>query len=87
MDGQIGSTSGASLAKKLRNYPGKWKLIRHLIFLLEGIENKTPIISLSGDSIEKQMEEYKNVYISDFLRKPITKAKLEYSVNEALHNA
>ena len=39
-----------------------------------------PIISISGDSIEKQKEIYKNYNISDYLQKPISKQFLIESI-------
>jgi hypothetical protein len=64
----------------------KYELLKVIFILLRfGVENtekKTPIISLSGNSIKKQKKDFENLDISCFLRKPISRVNLEAAIKQ-----
>ena len=68
MDNQLPDGRGSQFSTQIRCYEG----IYIYIYLAEaGNKGQVPICSISGDDLEKQMEDYKDLEIDHFMQKPV----------------
>jgi CheY-like chemotaxis protein len=85
LDSQIGTAQGAALAKNIRHFEGRNTNSSSQINL-ENTNKFTPIISISGYSIERQKQDYQNLQISEFLRKPISKKSMIPVISQVINS-